>query len=212
MWRSSFAQRDLQDNFAFLRQKICLMALIEAVFKRPTSDRVLPFSVIAAETRIPANEVEHLVMKALSLNLIKGTLDQVASTTAISWVQPRVLDKAQIDALRARLADWTDKVTGSESGARGGSLRVWASGAELTASCFCGLQSSSSRRCRRPSCLCRKSKSKLAITTTHKKKKRSTPTLGPRRWWGWPASAAPQGTSHEPAPSNDPKYVADQTY
>lgn len=119
---SNALQRDLQDSFAFLRQKICLMALIEAVFRRPTTDRVLPFSVIAAETRIPANEVEHLVMKALSLNLIRGTLDQVASTTAVSWVQPRVLDKAQIDGLRARLAEWTDKVTGGEfpcgSGAR----------------------------------------------------------------------------------------------
>ncbi len=42
------------------------MALIEAVFRRPTTDRVLPFSIIAAETRLPADEVEHLVMKALS--------------------------------------------------------------------------------------------------------------------------------------------------
>lgn len=60
------AQPILQENFPFLRQKICLMALIEAVFKRPTSDRVLPFSVIASETRVPADEVEILVMKALS--------------------------------------------------------------------------------------------------------------------------------------------------
>lgn len=56
----------LKENSPFLRQKICLMALIESVFKRPTADRVLPFSVIAAESRIPADEVEHLVMKALS--------------------------------------------------------------------------------------------------------------------------------------------------
>lgn len=42
------------------------MALIESVFKRPTSDRVLPFSIIAKETKLPSDEVEHLVMKALS--------------------------------------------------------------------------------------------------------------------------------------------------
>jgi 26S proteasome regulatory subunit N9 len=112
------------------------MALIEAVFKRPTSDRVLPFSVIAAEARVPADEVEHLVMKALSyvfsslalfvnvtndsirennkkikrLKLIRGTLDQVASTASISWVQPRVLDRAGIDGLKDRLQDWCDRV------------------------------------------------------------------------------------------------------
>ena len=45
------------------------MALIEAVFRRPTSDRVLPFSSIATEANIPQNEVEHLVMKALSFVL-----------------------------------------------------------------------------------------------------------------------------------------------
>lgn len=43
------------------------MALIESVFKRPTNDRVIPFSIIAKETKLPADEVEHLVMKALSL-------------------------------------------------------------------------------------------------------------------------------------------------
>ncbi|SCZ89428.1 BZ3500_MvSof-1268-A1-R1_Chr9g10407 [Microbotryum saponariae] len=102
----------LQENYSTLRQKICLMALIEAVFRRPTSERVLPFSVIAADTRLPIDEVEHLVMKALSLKLIRGTLDQVSSTTSISWVQPRVLDKVQIAGLRDRLAGWTDQVTG----------------------------------------------------------------------------------------------------
>ncbi|KAK4704781.1 26S proteasome regulatory subunit N9, partial [Phenoliferia sp. Uapishka_3] len=139
----AFAQEPiLQENFSFLRQKICLMALIEAVFKRPTSDRVLPFSVIASETRISADEVEILVMKALSyvhhvaslallltlelsllrLKLIRGTIDQVSSTTSISWVQPRVLDRQQIDGLRERLATWCDRVSlvGDMAQAQGG--------------------------------------------------------------------------------------------
>ncbi|KAK4051391.1 hypothetical protein OIV83_002875 [Microbotryomycetes sp. JL201] len=101
----------LTENYAFLRQKICLMALIESVFKRPTNDRVLPFSVIANDARVPVDEVEHLLMKALSLKLIKGTIDQVSSSTSISWVQPRVLDRMQIGGLRDRLAGWSDKVS-----------------------------------------------------------------------------------------------------
>lgn len=111
------------------------MALIEAVFRRPTSDRVIPFSVIASDARVPVDEVEHLVMKALSfvalplllssrraltlrlrahnrLKLIRGTLDQVSSTTSISWVQPRVLDRPQIAGLKERLTTWSDRVTG----------------------------------------------------------------------------------------------------
>lgn len=106
------------------------MALIEAVFNRPTSDRVLSFALIAKEANIPVFEVEHLVMKALSfvpsssplfsdsskvwnrLKLICGTLDQVSSTASISWVQPRVLSKVQIEGLRERLAGWCEKVEG----------------------------------------------------------------------------------------------------
>lgn len=56
----------LQTNYAFLRQKICLMALIESVFKRPPGARTIDFDTIAFETKLPTHEVEHLVMKALS--------------------------------------------------------------------------------------------------------------------------------------------------
>lgn len=59
----------LQENYPFLRQKICLMALIEAVFKRNADNRVLSFQTIAEETRLPLDEVEHLIMKALRFAL-----------------------------------------------------------------------------------------------------------------------------------------------
>ncbi|TIA93622.1 hypothetical protein E3P99_00105 [Wallemia hederae] len=56
----------LLESQSFLRQKICLMALIECIFKRSSKDRIMTFSTIGAETKLPADEVEHLVMKALS--------------------------------------------------------------------------------------------------------------------------------------------------
>lgn len=62
---SSFKKPILQENHAFLRQKICLMALIESVFKRDADNRTMSFQNIAEETRLPLDEVEHLVMKAL---------------------------------------------------------------------------------------------------------------------------------------------------
>ena len=40
-----------------LRQKMCLMALIEIVFQRPVGNRVIPFDAIASQTRMPANDV-----------------------------------------------------------------------------------------------------------------------------------------------------------
>ena len=111
----------LEASVAFLRQKICLMALIEHVFRRPAEDRTLSFATVAAETRIPVDEVEHLMMKALScvcrgranshsLNLVRGSIDEVAQMVRISWVQPRVLDAAQTAALLERLTNWCDRV------------------------------------------------------------------------------------------------------
>lgn len=99
----------LQQALPFLRQKICLMSLIEAVFKRSADNRTIPFKQIALETRLPPDEVEHLVMKALSLKLIKGHIDQVDQVVRLSWVQPRVLDKQQIDGMRKRLDAWSEK-------------------------------------------------------------------------------------------------------
>ena len=54
----------LSNNYSFLHQKICLMALIESVFRRNADSRTLTFQTIAQETRLDAREVEHLVMKA----------------------------------------------------------------------------------------------------------------------------------------------------
>ncbi|KAF7295172.1 Saccharopine dehydrogenase [Mycena indigotica] len=100
----------LQSNYAFLRQKICLMALIESVFKRAANDRTMSFQTIAEETRLPLDEVEHLVMKALSLKLIRGSLDQVDQKAQITWVQPRVLSREQIGTLATTLGDWVAKL------------------------------------------------------------------------------------------------------
>ncbi|TFK97626.1 hypothetical protein BDV98DRAFT_651409 [Pterulicium gracile] len=100
----------LQENYAFLRQKICLMALIESVFKRNANDRTMTFKSIAEETHLPVDEVEHLVMKALSLKLIRGSLDQVDEKAQITWVQPRVLSRGQIGVLSDRLKKWVDKL------------------------------------------------------------------------------------------------------
>ncbi|KAI8368805.1 hypothetical protein EDC96DRAFT_504424 [Choanephora cucurbitarum] len=100
----------LEQNQANLRRKICLMSLIEAVFRRSTDNRSIPFSEIAAETRLSVDEVEHLVMKALSLNLIRGSIDQVDQVVVVTWVQPRVLDRDQIDGMKRKLEEWDNQV------------------------------------------------------------------------------------------------------
>ncbi|WVQ71861.1 hypothetical protein IAR50_001403 [Cryptococcus sp. DSM 104548] len=102
----------LESSMSFLRQKICLMALIQTVFERPRdgSKREMSFQSIGEATRLPVHEVEHLLMKALSLNLIRGSLDQVDSTADITWVQPRVLEGKQLDTLGEQFRVWSESV------------------------------------------------------------------------------------------------------
>jgi 26S proteasome regulatory subunit N9 len=49
---SNFNQQPLlAQSMSFLREKLCIMALIELVFKRPGDKRRIPFDVVAKETR-----------------------------------------------------------------------------------------------------------------------------------------------------------------
>lgn len=45
-------------------------------------------------------QVELLVMKALSVGLVKGSIDEVDRRVHMTWVQPRVLDLQQVLCLK----------------------------------------------------------------------------------------------------------------
>ncbi|KAJ3413548.1 26S proteasome regulatory subunit [Chytridiales sp. JEL 0842] len=97
----------LANSLDFLNQKLCLMSLIETVFRRSKEERgSLSFAQISKDTRVPIEEVEHLVMKALSLGLLKGSIDEVEKKVNVTWVQPRVLSMDQISSLKTRLDEW----------------------------------------------------------------------------------------------------------
>ncbi|KAK2162355.1 hypothetical protein LSH36_100g10017 [Paralvinella palmiformis] len=82
----------------------------QMTFKRPATDRLLSFKEISAETRLPTNEIEFLVMKALSLKLVKGSIDEVEQKVHMTWVQPRVLDREQIAVMQKKLNFWNTDV------------------------------------------------------------------------------------------------------
>lgn len=101
----------LESKAAFLDQKICLMALCECVFRRPATDRVLSFDTIARETHLHAeSKVEVLVLKAFSMDLLRGSIDQIDRTVTISWLQPRILDHDQVASMSEKLRNWDSQV------------------------------------------------------------------------------------------------------
>ncbi|XP_060742844.1 26S proteasome non-ATPase regulatory subunit 13-like [Tachysurus vachellii] len=103
-------QPDLAAHEVKLMQKIQLLCIMEMTFARPTNNRQLSFQEIAQSAQIPVNEVELLVMKALSVGLIKGSIDEVDQTVQMTWVQPRVLDLHQIKGMNERLDSWCKDV------------------------------------------------------------------------------------------------------
>jgi 26S proteasome regulatory subunit N9 len=89
-----------------LQEKIHLAVLQSLIYLPPPRDRTLPLQLIAEETRLPIEEVEHLIMKGFALGLIRGTIDQVDQTVQITWMRGRVLDSEGIRALKERIEEW----------------------------------------------------------------------------------------------------------
>jgi 26S proteasome regulatory subunit N9 len=86
----------------------------------------MTFATIAQETKVRPEEIEHLIMKALSLGLLRGTVDQVDEVAHITWVQPKVLDMKQVGNLRERLLDWDSSVNQLGNWIEGAGKDVWA--------------------------------------------------------------------------------------
>jgi len=53
------------------------MAFLELLFTLPKNDRNISFEQLARCSDVPVDEVELLVMRAMSLELVKGSINQV---------------------------------------------------------------------------------------------------------------------------------------
>jgi 26S proteasome regulatory subunit N9 len=49
-------------------------------------------------------------MKALSVGVIKGRIDQVSQVVVVEWVQPRVLNKSQVQDVLKNVVAWKERV------------------------------------------------------------------------------------------------------
>uniref|UniRef100_A0A8D0SBX3 26S proteasome non-ATPase regulatory subunit 13 n=2 Tax=Sus scrofa TaxID=9823 RepID=A0A8D0SBX3_PIG len=95
-------------------KKILNKNFFQMTFTRPANHRQLTFEEIAKSAKITVNEVELLVMKALSVGLVKGSIDEVDKRVHMTWVQPRVLDLQQIRGMKDRLEFWCTDVKSME--------------------------------------------------------------------------------------------------
>ncbi|KAF6003955.1 26S proteasome non-ATPase regulatory subunit 13 [Cyanidiococcus yangmingshanensis] len=99
-------QEMLHTNMTMLSQKIRLLRFMRlAAFDATYAGRI-PFADAAAECQVALDEVEHMVMKALSEGLVQGSIDQVDQIIIITHVQPRVLDRQDVAKMVGYLESW----------------------------------------------------------------------------------------------------------
>ena len=97
-------------EMVYLNQKVRIIAFLELLFACSSDEMQVPFARIAATCNIEKDDVELLVMKAQSLELIRGSIDQVSQTVQVDWVMPRYLQKEHLRLLAGRLDEWGQKM------------------------------------------------------------------------------------------------------
>ena len=93
-----------------LQQKVRIISFLELLFEVEKDDRSLKFDRIAQHCQIEKSNVEFLLMKAMSLTLIKGNIDEVDEVVHVDWMLPRYLAKGHLEIMTRKLQDWENKM------------------------------------------------------------------------------------------------------
>ncbi|KAL1232537.1 26S proteasome non-ATPase regulatory subunit [Trichinella spiralis] len=72
--------------------------------------RPLQMTEISRRENIPMTDVDILLVKAMSMKLISGNIDQVEGCVYISWVVPKVLNKQEIVEMADDFIGWYGKM------------------------------------------------------------------------------------------------------
>lgn len=101
--------QELTNKKDFLDLKVRITALLDLVFQKNRNERVLSFKEISVGCFCDLKQVEVISMKALSLGLIKGHVDEVEGVLVVTWIQPKFLEREKISILSDRLDIWIKK-------------------------------------------------------------------------------------------------------
>eukprot|EP00997_Jenningsia_sp_PLL12_P000594 NODE_1089_length_1286_cov_163.619240_g893_i0.p1 GENE.NODE_1089_length_1286_cov_163.619240_g893_i0~~NODE_1089_length_1286_cov_163.619240_g893_i0.p1 ORF type:complete len:104 (+),score=10.87 NODE_1089_length_1286_cov_163.619240_g893_i0:904-1215(+) len=86
---------------------MCLMKYLFLMSPRSTN---ITFQEIAHKTKQDIGQVEFLLLKAMSLRIIDGVIDQIAGCISITWVHARILNRKDIASLSSKVCNWEDEL------------------------------------------------------------------------------------------------------
>lgn len=98
-----------------IRQKMCLMKLSASISRHLNENLSsnISFSQIGQFASIPVEEVEFLLIRALSIGIIRGSIEEENSLLKVNWVEPRIISsKEDVRSLIIGLKEWRIKVKG----------------------------------------------------------------------------------------------------
>jgi|TARA_B110000285_G_C15000119_1_gene550996 26S proteasome regulatory subunit N9 len=86
-----------------------MIAFLEYVFAQNKDARSITFASIMQVCQVPEEAVELVVMKAMALELVKGSIDEIDKKVNIDWILPRYLNKGHLEVLVGQMKTWEDK-------------------------------------------------------------------------------------------------------
>ena len=101
---------NIMKELTHLQQKVRIISLLELLFEVDKDDRSLKFERVAQHCQLPKNDVELMLMKAMSLQLIKGNIDEVEEVIHVDWMLPRYLGKSHLEIMVRKLQEWEAKM------------------------------------------------------------------------------------------------------
>jgi 26S proteasome regulatory subunit N9 len=93
-------------HFTLIERKVALSVFMQLIFQRPFNSRVFSFEEIADACQIEIEKVEHLVLKALAADIIRGTIDEVEQKVTVTWSKPKALGIDRLTHLKEEIDRW----------------------------------------------------------------------------------------------------------
>lgn len=104
------SMRFFQNHINLIRTKLQISIVQRLIFELPFGLRILKFEDIQRECKISADHVELLLLRALSLNLLKGQINGLDSEVVIYYVKPRVITKNHLRIMKTKVDFWIQQI------------------------------------------------------------------------------------------------------
>lgn len=96
----------LRDYEKSMLKKMTLLALVDLAFRKKKQRSVISFAEIAEHCKIDINDVEKLLITAISKNILTCKIDEIEKAVKIIWVKPRVLSTDKIYFMKESIDKW----------------------------------------------------------------------------------------------------------